>query len=177
MDDDDWFSIAELTGRLGGLAWVEHSLSAVISDWAKSEADTAVAVVLRTTARHHEWHAEIVRSCLPTSPLLLDQDPVRPPTAGWERAVASLRTLQEPDSTAARLRVIVRVLDPWLQREIDALTLLARPVSDAAMQRWLRFASIDHHDDGEAIQLLLAGRADDAVRLDDHQLLQQLDLN
>lgn len=177
MDDDDWFPLAELTERLGGLAWVEQSVGDVLAGWTRHEADPAAAVFFGTTARHHQWHAEIVLSCLPTSPALLEQDPVRPPTQGWQRAVNALSTVVAPNSTATRLRAIVRTIDPWLQREIEALTVLARPVSDAAMQRWLRFVRIDHDDDGEVAAQLLANRADEAVQLDDHQLLQQLDLS
>lgn len=176
MDDDDWFPLAELSERLGGLVWVEQSLSEVLSDWAQCDADPAAVILFGTTARHHRWHAEIIRGCLPTSPALLEVDPVRPPTEGWQRAINSLQGLVAPTSTATRLRAIVRTIDPWLGREIEALTLLARPVSDAAMQRWLRFVSIDHHDDGEAAQAMLEALAGEAVQLDDHQLLQQLDL-
>lgn len=176
MQDDDWFPLAELSERLGGLVWVEQSLSDVMSGWTTCEADPASVVLFGIAARHHRWHAEVTRGCLPTSPALLEPDPVRPPTEGWQRAVKSLHELVAPHSTATRLRAVVRTIDPWLQREIDALKLLARPVSDAGVQRWLRFISIDHHDDSEAAQRLLTGRDQEAVLLEGHQLLQQLDL-
>lgn len=177
MHDDDWFPLAELTARLGGLVWVEQSLSDVMRGWSTCEADPAAVILFGTAARHHQWHAEIVRDCLPTSPALLKPDPIRPPTDGWQRAADLLRELVTPDATATRLRAVVRTLDPWLDREIEALTLLARPVSDAPMQRWLRFVAIDHREDGDAATELLTSRVDEAVQLEDHQLLQQLDLS
>ena len=177
MQDDDWFSLAELTQRLGALVWVEGQVAELLVGWSRIEAAGSVALAFRATGGHHQWHAEILTDCLPTSPLLEPKDAVRPPTTGWQKAVETLSSLTDPEATAARLRSMVKVVDPWLEREIGSLTELARPVSDASMSRWLRFVSLDHADDGEALFHLLAARSSEPTRFEDHALVSALDLN
>lgn len=177
MDDNDWFTLEELTGRIGGLVWVEEQLGDLLGFWLRVESDDATAVYLATASGHHRWHAEVLRKCLPTSPKLGAEHAVRPPTDGWDAAVVTLRKLNDPDATVARLRSLVKVLHPWVAREIGALVELARPVSDAPMSRWLRFVTIDHDDDGQAAVELLAAHADDAVRFDEHVLVNELSLD
>jgi len=177
MDGDDWFSLAELTTRLGALVWVEEQLAQVLTQWGAIEDHAPSAVVFATTARHHAWHAEIIRGCLPTSPQLLEDEVVCTPTAGWQTAVVSLRALTDPGDTAVRLKALVKIVGPWLDREIGALLELGRPVSDAAMSRWLQFVSIDHQHDGEAVAALLTSQSSNAVRFGDHRVIAELDLS
>jgi hypothetical protein len=176
MRGDDWFTLAELTERLGGLLWVEEQLAELLSSWARVEASASVAVVFAATSGHHRWHAEVVRECLPTSPRLREVEVVSAPTAGWENAIATLSTLTGVNATLPRLKALVKVIDPWVEREIGALVDLSRPVSDAAMMRWLRFVSIDHHDDGAATASLLTSQASAAVSVNDHRVVASLDL-
>ena len=173
MEGDDWFTLAELTERLGGLVWVEEQISQVLTLWAANEATAPTAIFFATAAGHHEWHAQVVRDCLPTSPRLLESEPVVAPTTGWDNTITTLRNLTDADATSARLKTLVKVINPWLDREIGALVDLARPVSDAAMMRWLRFVSIDHHEDNEAATHLAASQT---VRVGDHRLIANLDL-
>jgi hypothetical protein len=176
MRGDDWFTLAELTERLGGLVWVEEQLAELLSSWASVEASASVAVVLATASSHHRWHAEVVRGCLPTSPRLREVEVVCAPTAGWENAIATLSALTEVNATLPRLKALVKVIDPWIEREIGALRELSRPISDAAMMRWLRFVSLDHDDDGAATASLLTSQASAAVWVNDHRVVASLDL-
>lgn len=177
MHGDDWFTLAELTKRLGGLVWVEEQLSELLALWAGSEASAPTAIFFATASGHHQWHAQVIRGCLPTSPRLLEHEVVVAPTMGWDRAIETLGGLTEEEATLPRLKALVRIIDPWLDREIGALLDLARPISDAAMIRWLRFVAIDHHDDGEAASLLAASAASQATRVADHRLITSLDLS
>lgn len=177
MERDDWFTLVELTQRLGALVWVEEKLFELLGRWAVIESVPQVAVLFATTSRHHGWHAEIVESCLPTSPQLRTPDVIVPPTPGWQDAVVSLSTLTDAEATTARLRSLVKVVDPWVSRETESLLELARPVSDAAIARWLRFVEIDHHDDGHQIAPMLAALEQATVRFDDHIVVAELDLN
>lgn len=177
MQDDDWFTLAELTGRLGALTWVETQLAEILDQWAAVESDEASVVYFATAAGHHRWHSEVVQNCLATSPRLREVEVVQAPTEGWRSSAVSLRELTNPDATAARLKSLVRLVDPWVDREISALLDLARPISDAATSRWLRFVSIDHHDDGHAAVELLAAHSHDAVRFDEHLLVNELSLD
>lgn len=176
MDDDAWFPLQELTGRLGGLVWVEEQVAAVLDRWASVESHASTAIWCASTASHHRWHSEIVRSVLPTSPRLEPERAVRAPSPGWEHAIAALGALDDPARTAARHKAMMRAIDPWIERETGALLELARPVSDAPLLRWLGFCALDHDRDGDQLAALLDSLRDDAVRFDDHLLLQDLDL-
>lgn len=176
MHGDDWFTFAELTDRLAALVWVEEELADLLDSWSRLEDHAGTAVLFATTSRHHRWHGEVIRHCLPTSPQLADRAKIAAPTSEWVDAIATLGELTDAGATTARLRAVVRVIDPWLDREIGALRELSRPVSDAATMRWLRFVAIDHHDDGEGAASLLASRAAEATRFDDHVLINSLNL-
>ena len=176
MDDDEWFTLAELTGRLGALVWVEESLAGVLDQWSRFDVESRAAIYFATAASHHRWHGQTLRTCLPTSPQLDADASVVPPTTGWKTTVEKLVSLREPEATGARLKSLVKVVHPWLDREVGALRDLSRPVSDAAVMRWLRFVAIDHTDDNEAAEQLLAAFASRAVRFDEHQLVNSLDL-
>jgi len=162
--------------RLGGLVWVESQLAELYQLWSQIEAHAPAAVFFATAGSHHSWHAEVVGDCLPTSPALGAQNAIQAPTKGWRSAISILGSLTGPDTTTPRLKAINKFIDPWLDREIGALVELARPVSDAPMMRWLRFVSIDHHDDGDAVSAMLAARSGEAVRFDDHVMLGEIDL-
>ncbi len=177
MHDDDWFTLAELTGRLGGLVWVEDQVATVVDSWTAVDAHEPSVVLFHSTSRHHRWHSEVIRDCLATSPQLRETDVVQAPTPGWAAAIATLGELADPDATVARLKSLVKVVNPWIERETGALLDLARPVSDAATSRWLRFVSIDHRDDDDAATELLATRASAAVRFDDHLAINDLHLD
>lgn len=177
MDDDDWFSLAELTTRLGGLVWAEEQLGELLAGWSKIDASAPVAIAFASAGGHHRWHGEVIRACLPTSPQLNADDAVRAPTPGWAQSIETLRNLNDPDATVARLRALTKVIDPWLHREIAVLLDLSRPVSDASMQRWLRFTTLDHGDDGDLIHQLLAARSAEPTRFEDHATLATLDLS
>jgi len=175
LESEDWFSLAELSGRLGELVWVESQLCEIYRLWSRVESHAPAAIFFATTGEHHGWHAEIVRNCLPTSPALDAASAVQAPTTGWLSAIKTLASLTNPDATGPRLKAVTKLIDPWLDREIGALTELGRPVSDAATMRWLRFVDIDHNDDGQVAQGLLAARSDDAIRFDDHVALADID--
>lgn len=176
MHDDDWFTFAELAGRLGSLVWVEKELGELLVTWSKIEAQPSVAVALFATGRHHQWHSELIESCLPTSPQLQEPVLVTPPTPGWAEAIALLNEQIAPSATSARLRSLIKVINPWLERETAALRDLARPISDAAILRWLRFVELDHFDDGSAMAQLLTSVESTTVHMEDHVLLSQLNL-
>lgn len=176
MHHDDWFTLAELTERLGGLVWVEEQMASLLQGWAAVESVAPVAVHFATSGRHHAWHAQVIRECLPTSPRLREVEPERSPTAGWEQAMTMLHNMTDIDATVPRLKALNKVLHPWLDREIGALSDLGRPVSDAPLMRWLRFVSLDHHDDGSAANSLLSSRVTSAVSVEDHRLIASLDL-
>ena len=176
MHGDDWFTLAELTERLGGLVWVEEQLSQLLAGWAANEASAPAAIFFATAGGHHAWHAQVVRGCLPTSPRLTEHDVVVAPAIGWTRTITTLGTLTDAGATLPRLKALVKVIDPWLDREIGALVDVARPISDAAMMRWLRFITIDHHDDGQAAALLTASTASNTTYVDDHRLIAGLEL-
>jgi len=177
MHGDDWFTFAELSQRLGALVWVEDQLASVLASWSELEPHPASAVLFATVSGHHLWHADIVRSCLPTSPQLRQVEVVQPPTSGWARAVESLQSFTDADDTSIRLGSLVKVIDPWIAKEESALLGLARPISDAAFSRWLRFAAIDHHDDAARAKELLAMHSADATRFDDHVRIGRLRLD
>ena len=162
---------------MGGLVWVESQLATIMRSWSQIEVEASVAVGFATIAGHHQWHSEVIEACLPTSPALDAEAAVSAPTEGWEAATQRLAALTDPDATTARLKAVVRVVDPWLSREIGALQELARPVSDAPMQRWLRFVSIDHDDDGEWASKLLTRGGNDVIGFDEHVLIGELDLS
>ena len=176
MHGDDWFTLAELTERLGGLVWVEEQLSQLLAGWAANEASAPAAIFFATAGGHHAWRAQVVRGCLPTSPRLTEHDVVVAPAIGWTRTITTLGTLTDAGATLPRLKALVKVIDPWLDREIGALVDVARPISDAAMMRWLRFITIDHHDDGQAAALLTASTASNTTYVDDHRLIAGLEL-
>ena len=121
MHGDDWFTLAELTERLGGLVWVEEQLSQLLAGWAANEASAPAAIFFATAGGHHAWHAQVVRGCLPTSPRLTEHDVVVAPTIGWTRTITTLGTLTDAGATLPRLKALVKVIDPWLDREIGAL--------------------------------------------------------
>jgi len=177
VEGDDWFTLAELAGRLGSLAWVEDQIADVLTTWSAIESHASSAIFFSTTSAHHRWHAAVIRQCLPTSPQLRAADVEGPPTGGWSASIATLGGLIDPDATAARLKALAKVVDPWLDREVASLLDVARPISDAAMMRWLRFISIDHDEDGQAARELAAARSADAVRFDDHRAVSALDLS
>gem|GEM_PF-887190 len=172
MSEDDWFPLAELTSRLGALAWVEHAVGEVLCGWSITEPDPGIAIFFDTCGRHHLWHAQVVRGCLPSYESLVGDEAEHPPTSGWTDALDAMAMLGDPAFTGARLQVLVKAIDPWLTRELGVLVDLANPVSDAAVTRWLRFVMIDHSDDEASARVLLAGRADDAVSLEAHQRVQ-----
>ena len=176
MDSDDWFTLAELTERLGALVWVEDQIAQVLHQWARVDQAPSAAVFFATAADHHRWHGSVVATCLPTSPRLGAEHAVRAPTSGWQRTVGTLQELTDPEATVTRVKALVRVIDPWLDRETNSLLDLARPVSDAPMMRWLQFVMQDHAHDGDAASLLLASQSSAAVSVDDHRLLAGLDL-
>ena len=175
MEADDWFTLQELAGRLGALVWVEERLHEVLADWSAVDSHAQAAIVFSTTASHHRWHGEVIADCLPTSPQLNEAELVAAPTQGWADAVAAMRGLRAPDATATRLRVLTKVIDPWLDRETAALRELSRPISDAPLLRWLRFVCLDHDDARSTAAALLANQTS-AVRLDDHVALNEMDL-
>lgn len=177
MEADDWFTITELASRLGSLVWIEDQLASVLAHWSAIESHAPSAVLFAQAGQHHRWHATTIRDCLPTSPQLRETEVEQSPTAGWTAAINTLRGLTDPDATAARLKALTKVVDPWLDREIAALLDVSRPISDAAMMRWLRFVAIDHGADGHAAQQLVAARSLDAVRVDDHLAISELDLS
>lgn len=177
MQSDNWFTLAELTGRLGALVWVEESLASVLEQWVGCEVEASAAVHFATAGAHHRWHGDVIRRCLPTSPRLDAANMVRPPTAGWEQSVATLASLVDPYAASTRLKALAKVVNPWLDREIGALLDLGRPVSDAAMMRWLRFVTIDHDHDSDATDMLLTSQASKATRFDDHLIVSGLNLS
>ena len=174
--NDDWFTLAELTERLGALVWVEEKMFEILGEWSAFEPVAKAAIVFATASRHHGWHAEIIADCLPTSPQLREREVIQPPTQGWADAIATLRSLAAPDATSTRLRSLVKVLNPWLARESASILDVARPVNDASVQRWLRFVEIDHYDDARAAAELLAAVGADTVQLRDHVTITSLDL-
>jgi len=176
VHDDDWFSFAELADRLGSLVWVEQQLSALLMSWSRVEAEPSAAIAFFTAARHHNWHSEVMAGCLPTSPQLRETELVTAPTPGWEDAMALLSDQQQPTATTMRLGALTKVIHPWLERETSALVSLARPISDAAIMRWLRFIELDHSDDGDSLALLCASVESTTIQLEDRVLLTQLDL-
>ncbi len=177
MQSDDWFTLAELTNRLGALVWVEENLANVLDQWVACESEASAAIHFATAGSHHRWHGEVIRGCLPTSPRLDAVNMILAPTSGWEQSVSTLSAIVEPDATEARLKALVKVVNPWLDREIGALLDLSRPISDAAMMRWLNFTTIDHDHDGEVAEMLLAAQASKAARFDDHRVISGLDLS
>lgn len=177
MDDNEWFTLAELTQRLGGLVWVEDNVAKLLEVWSQIDPHAPSAIAFATEAGHHRWHAEVIRGCLATSPALLADDVVVAPTQGWVTSLDSLHRLTDIDATSARLKALAKVIAPWINRETSVLMELSRPVSDAAMVRWLGFVDTDHRHDNEAIVGLLASRSGDAVRFDDHLAVNALDLH
>ena len=177
MERDEWFTLSEVAERLGALVWVETQLAELLTGWSSIESEPAVAVHFATVGRHHRWHAHVIGECLPTMAALDRTAVVVAPTAGWQTSVETLRGLVGPDATSARLRSIVKVIDPWVAVDTASLLDLARPISDAAMCRWLRFVELDHHDDGAAAAELLANLNEPAVRFDDHLVVHDLDLS
>jgi len=170
--DEDWFPLVELTARLGALAWAEQAVGDCLQKWSAIEPDPVIAVFFDTAGRHHQWHAHVIRDCLPAYESLRENEPEQPPSPGWAAAIDAMGSLHDPDSTAARLRVLAKSIDPWFERELGMLMELANPVSDAGVSRWLRFVTLDHAEDGARAAVFLSNRSDDAVRLEDHHRLQ-----
>ena len=54
-------------------------------------------------------------------PASLRHEVVVAPTIGWTRTITTLGTLTDADATLPRLKALVKVIDPWLDREIGAL--------------------------------------------------------
>ena len=173
---DEWFPLEELSGRIGALVWVEERLFEVVGEWSSTEPVHAAAVVFAATSGHHGWHSQLLRDCLPTAVQLQEPPLVRPPTAGWESSIATMRALVGEDATSARLASLTKVVDPWLAREIGALLDLSRPTSDAAIARWLRFVEIDHQDDGLATAQVLDELQANIVSFRGRALAAELDL-
>lgn len=176
MDDSEWFTLAELAQRLGGLVWVEDQLASLLEAWSQCDQHAPAAVAFARASGHHRWHAEVVRSCLPTSPQLLETEMVAAPTKGWQHSMDTLNAIVEADRTAVRVRALHKVLNPWIEREQSALLDLARPVSDAPLIRWLNFVAIDHRHDETAMAELVAQLSSETVRFDDHVVVNDLSL-
>ena len=174
--DDDWFRLEELATRLAELVWVEERLFELLGRWSTIDANDGARILFATASRHHGWHSEVLRQCLPTSPQLADRSIPRPPTAGWARAIEQLSEVVEADQTVARLLCVARQFDPWVEREFSAIQDLCRPVADAALFRWLRFASIDHDHDGRAISERLDALQEETVSLDAHAISHSIHL-
>ena len=172
--DGEWFPLEELTNRLAALVWVESQLAELLARWASVDEHPGACILFLQAGRHHEWHAEILRGCLPTSEQLATEP--HPPTEGWRDAVERLTGVDAPEQTISRLGALVRELDPWLARETDTLFELARPIADAPLLRWLRFIEIDHDDDGRGLAELLDALATNTVSLTDHSMLHEIDL-
>ena len=174
---DEWFSLVELTSRLGGLVWIEKQLAEVVGTWSGADANPRAQVLFAEASRHHGWHAEIVGGCLPTSEDLNPQAAVRAPTQGWGHAVDQLGNLSDPESTVGRLLALTRVVDPWIARETGALVDLANPVSDRAMTRWFRFVDLDHDVDHDQMVELVNELQADTISLGDRTILHSFDLS
>jgi len=176
VSDDDWFPLDELAGRLAELIWVESGVADVFDAWSTKEADAESALAFRAAAGHHRWHAEVLGRCLPTSDQLVERCRPKPPTPGWDAALATMHELVEVDQSSTRLTVATREIGPWLDREYSALFELLRPIADAALLRWLRFIVDDHAKDYAPLVARLAELEGNTVRLGDRALLDQIDL-
>jgi len=173
---DEWFPLEELAERVAGLVWVERQLGRLLVGWAAIEEHPGARILMLQAGRHHDWHAEVLSGCLPTSVQLEEVARPSPPTEGWRDAVERLAEVDDPAQTISRLGAVVRELDPWLARESDTLFELARPIADAPLLRWLRFIEIDHDDDGRGMAELLDALAANTVSLTDHSMLHEIDL-
>lgn len=169
----DWFTLDELTSRLGALAWVEQQLALVLEHWAMDSDDAAATVAFSRAARHHQWHGELVAEALATSPQLNANERIGSPTAGWTAAIEQLTALRSLD---VRLTAIVRIVAPWLAREIAALRDLANSTSDRDHDRLLGFVSSDHAADHAEIADVLDRRSHLAIDLDGRRELADITL-
>ena len=172
----EWFSLAEISERIGRLVWVEERLFEVVGEWSGAEPVHAAAVLFGSTSRHHGWHSQVLRECLPTSVQLREGSPVTAPTSGWQSAIAAMRSFDGEDATTMRLASLVRVVNPWLSRETGALIDVSRPTSDAAAARWLRFVGLDHDDDGSVAAELLDELQANTVSFRGRAAVAELDL-
>ncbi len=140
----DPMPLVEQVAVLGAAVWTEERLSGLEAAWSADEPDPEVAVHLDTNGRHHRWHAERFRDCLPDSPALDAAGHVRAPSPGWE---AVLDDRHERDGTAARLVVLERVVG----RTVAGYEALARRLTSVADGATLR--AIDHVLDDQRAEL------------------------
>lgn len=173
--DGDWFSLAELATRIGQLIWVEEHLADLLASWSTNDVHHRAAELFAATSGHHAWHAQVLRDQLPTSPQLVEASAVAPPTVGWSDTIATLADLTG-EQTALRLTVWLELLDPWIEREVEALVTCTPPVSEAALHRWLRFCTIDHVDDTTIAAALATQLRSNTTSLTDRSFLLALNL-
>lgn len=131
-------NIEELAARCGGLAWISSELFVLEGRWAPLVTDARFAGHLAEASRHHGWHAELWRSCLPDSPALdADARIVAPP--GWAEPIASAAGAT---SDRERARVLGLELLPRLMVAIDDLASLDGP-GDRAAARIAKIVAAD----------------------------------
>lgn len=169
----DWFTFDELTTRLAALAWVEQQLADVFDRWVMSTDEAAATVAFGRAGQHHAWHGELLVDALATSPQLDASSRIVAPTPGWAAAVDQLKAL---DSVDVRLTATIRIIDPWLAREVGALRELANLVSDRDHARLLGFVSLDHAADHAEIGELFATRSQSAIDLHGRRELAEITL-
>lgn len=112
--------LTDLMVRVGGLAWVSEQLFEIEGRWAETFASPQAVAHLATHSRHHGWHATLWHDALPDSAVLNASAAVGPPSTGWERALQTVRSMDNP-SDIARLAALYRGLLPRAISELARL--------------------------------------------------------
>lgn len=115
----------------GALAWIATELFLLEGHWAPEVADDTFAAHLAEASRHHGWHADLWRGCLPDSAALDATARVVPPE-GWGGAIAAARAMT---SDAARATALARGLLPRLLVRLHRLHQQSAGPGDRTVRR------------------------------------------
>lgn len=132
-----------LSGRLGGLRWVESELFAVSGRWVTSTVEPDVRVMWAVQSLHHGWHAEVLRDRLPEL-RHLDVDTLTTGPAGWGATLSAVAALT---ATPERLSGWFDLVVPALVSEYELLAEQLDDVATPGLRRWVDHVLLDERAD------------------------------
>jgi hypothetical protein len=187
-------SLAESAAVVGGYAWIERQLAAVVGTWVTRMALPAVQVHLAAQSARHGWHAELWAERLPRLDGIDIEALCRPPTPAVGEVIDALdpsrRGLDREQGWGEPARVdqpaasgtapgalpllagLYRVVLPRLVVSYQAHLRVAMPVSDGPVIRALRLVVADEMEDwrdGELLVQQLVRRPHDVDAVSDFQ--------
>jgi hypothetical protein len=154
--------------RVANLVWFEERTFEALGALARVESEPAAKLLLARHARHHAWHARVLREWLPQTHDLDAAALVGPAAPALDGVFAEVTAARDPDQTLERLAGVYRGLIPAAVDGYHALIEECSQVADGALLRWLRVVVVDEdRDRAEAEELLGSldrGRVEERAR-------------